>query len=167
MIRILSCLFSIALPLLIAGCSSVDKARDSASSSDSAAPVARDYSLEGPDGPNPQANFSSTPSGLKYRILREGPGRKPTKSSFVTVSYRGWLDNGKEFDSSYNRGEPTSFPLNGVIPGWTEGMQLIGEGGKLELEIPSQLGYGPQGAGADIPPNARLHFIVELHRVKS
>ena len=82
------------------------------------------------------------------------------------MNYRGWLDNGKEFDSSYSRGEPISFPLNGVIPGWTEGMQLVGEGGMIELWIPSKLGYGARGAGRDIPPNATLHFVVELIKVQ-
>ena len=72
------------------------------------------------------------------------------------------MDNGKEFDSSYKRGEPISFPLNRVIPGWTEGMQLVSKGGMIELEIPAKLGYGSRGAGGAIPPNARLHFLVEL-----
>jgi FKBP-type peptidyl-prolyl cis-trans isomerase FkpA len=84
----------------------------------------------------------------------------------VTVNYKGWLDSGKVFDSSYDRGEPISFPLNRVIPGWTEGMQLVGEGGMIELEIPSKLGYGERGAPGAIPPNATLHFIVELIEVK-
>ena len=108
------------------------------------------------------AAYASTPSGLKYKILREGTGSKPSRTSNVTVHYRGWLDDGTEFDSSYKRGEPTSFPLNQVIPGWTEGMQLVGKGGMIELEIPSELGYGARGAGRDVPPNARLHFLVEL-----
>lgn len=129
-------------------------------------PQATNYAQEGPNGPNAETDFQATASGLKYRILREGNGRKPTRSSHVSVSYRGWLDNGAQFDSSYDRNEPTSFPLNGVIPGWTEGMQLIGEGGKIELEVPSNLGYGPNGMPGAIPPNATLHFVVELHRVR-
>ena len=80
----------------------------------------------------------------------------------MTVNYRGWLDDGTEFDSSYKRSEPTSFPLGGVIKGWTEGLQLIGVGGMLELEIPSELGYGANGSGGSVPPDATLHFIVEL-----
>jgi len=110
--------------------------------------------------------FSETNSGLKYRILRKSDGVKPNSSQSVTVHYRGWLDDGTEFDSSYKRREPISFPLNGVIAGWTEGMQLIGEGGMVELWIPSTLGYGERGAGADIPPHATLHFIIELIDVK-
>ena len=84
----------------------------------------------------------------------------------MTVHYKGWLDNGAEFDSSYKRNAPATFPLNRVIPGWTEGVQLVGEGGMIELASPSNLGYGPSGAGADIPPNATLHFVVELIKVK-
>ena len=110
--------------------------------------------------------FTTTESGLKYRILRKTDGKKPTAKNTVKCHYKGWLDNGKEFDSSYTRGEPIEFPLNGVIPGWTEGMQLVGEGGMIELEIPANLGYGARGAGASVPPNATLHFIVELQKVK-
>ena len=110
--------------------------------------------------------FKTTASGLKYRIINHGPGRFPTASDTVQVHYKGWLDNGKEFDSSYKRGEPIEFPLSGVIPGWTEGVQLVAEGGEIELEIPSELGYGARGAGADIPPNSTLHFTVELLEIK-
>ncbi len=106
--------------------------------------------------------FLQTDSGLKYRVLRKSDGRQPKARDTVTVNYRGWLDSGKEFDSSYKRGEPISFPLDGVIPGWTEGMQLIGEGGMIELWIPSRLGYGSEGSPGSVPPNATLHFIVEL-----
>ncbi len=110
--------------------------------------------------------FLETESGLKYRVLRRSDGKKPTADNSVTVNYRGWLDSGKEFDSSYKRGEPISFGLDGVIPGWTEGMQLIGEGGMIELWIPSRLGYGAAGSPGSVPPNATLHFVVELIRVK-
>jgi FKBP-type peptidyl-prolyl cis-trans isomerase FkpA len=110
--------------------------------------------------------FTETKSGLKYRVLRKGGDKLPKASSSVEVNYHGWLDNGKVFDSSYKRGESISFPLNGVIKGWTEGMQLVGEGGMIELVIPSELGYGARGAGGDIPPNATLHFLVELIKVK-
>ena len=116
----------------------------------------------------PTIPFKTTDSGLKYRILREGTGPKPAgPTEVVRVHYRGWLpdttngDEGTEFDSSYARGEPISFPLNGVIPGWTEGMQLVGEGGMIELEVPPELGYGAPGKGT-IPPNATLRFVVEL-----
>ena len=107
-----------------------------------------------------------TKSGLKYRILRRGDGARPTAENKVKVNYHGWLNEGKVFDSSYDRGEPISFPLNRVIKGWTEGMQLVGEGGMIELEIPSDLGYGPRGAPPTIPANATLHFLVELIRVQ-
>lgn len=111
------------------------------------------------------AEFKTTASGLKYKILTPGTGAQPTATSTVTCHYRGWLDNGKEFDSSYG-GEPISFPLNRVIAGWTEGLQLIKEGGKIELEIPSNLGYGKRGAPPVIPADATLHFEVELFKVK-
>jgi FKBP-type peptidyl-prolyl cis-trans isomerase len=85
----------------------------------------------------------------------------------VKVNYHGWLDGGKVFDSSYQRGEAIEFGLNQVIPGWTEGMQLVGQGGMIELLIPSDLGYGPRGTpGGPIPPNATLHFLVELLDVR-
>ncbi|HET6425423.1 MAG TPA: FKBP-type peptidyl-prolyl cis-trans isomerase, partial [Planctomycetaceae bacterium] len=110
-----------------------------------------------PDAPE---EFSETPSGLKYRIRRKSEGRKPTAADSVRVDYKGWLDDGTEFDSSYKRGEPISFPLGGVIRGWTEGMQLVGEGGMVELEIPANLGYGARGIPGVIPPNSTLHFLV-------
>ncbi len=116
----------------------------------------------GPVDADAPQEFSETNSGLKYRVLRKSGGPKPNAANTVTVNYRGWLDDGTEFDSSYKRGQPISFPLNGVIPGWTEGMQLVGQGGMIELEIPSSLGYGAQGAGSAVPPHATLHFIVEL-----
>ena len=106
--------------------------------------------------------FTTTDSGLKYRILRASDGAKPTAKDTVTVHYKGWLDDGTEFDSSYKRDAPATFPLGRVIAGWTEGLQLVGEGGMIELEIPAKLGYGENGAGEVIPPNATLHFQVEL-----
>lgn len=109
--------------------------------------------------------FETTPSGLKYKIVRKGNGRKPEASNEVRVNYKGWLDDGAQFDSSYDRGEPTEFPLNRVIPGWTEGLQLVDEGGEIELEIPSDLGYGPRGSPPKIPPGATLHFKVELLKI--
>lgn len=111
------------------------------------------------------ADFTVTGSGLKYKILRKSDGKRPKLTDKVTVHYKGWLDNGNVFDSSYDRGSPTTFGVQQVIPGWTEGLMLIGEGGMLELEIPSALGYGARGAGRDIPPNATLHFHVELVKV--
>ena len=110
--------------------------------------------------------FTTTDSGLKYRILREGAGVKPTARQSVEVHYHGWLDDGSVFDSSYRRGESISFGLNQVIAGWTEGMQHVGKGGMIELEIPSKLGYGDRGSPPVIPPKAKLHFLVELIDVK-
>jgi len=110
--------------------------------------------------------FTTTESGLKYRILRKGTGDMPSAANAVEVHYKGWLDNGNIFDSSYRRGKTISFGLGQVIPGWTEGMQLVGEGGMIELEIPSKIGYGRRGSPPVIPPNATLHFIVELFDVK-
>ena len=110
--------------------------------------------------------FQTTASGLKYRVLRQGPGGKPKATNTVKVNYHGWLDGGKVFDSSYSRGEPIEFGLNQVIPGWTEGMQLVGKGGMIELEIPGGLGYGPRGFPPVIPPDATLHFLVELLDVR-
>ncbi len=112
------------------------------------------------------ATFLETASGLKYRILRNSEGQKPTASNRVTVHYKGWLDDESIFDSSYRRNETISFGLNQVIKGWTEGMQLVGVGGMIELEIPYELGYGERGSPGAIPPKARLHFLVELFDVK-
>lgn len=119
-----------------------------------------------PAGSSEAGGFQQTASGLKYKILSPGTGKQPTAKSNVVCHYRGWLDGGKEFDSSYSRGEPAEFPLNGVITGWTEGLQLLKEGGKIELEIPSKLGYGPRGIPGVIPGDATLHFEVELIKVK-
>jgi len=105
--------------------------------------------------------FTTTPSGLRYRILRRSDGQMPTAADTVKVNYRGWLDNGKEFDSSYDS-SPATFPLAGVVKGWTEGMQLVGKGGMIELWVPPSLGYGQQGSPGGVPPNATLHFVVEL-----
>ena len=107
-----------------------------------------------------------TESGLLYRIDREGTGAQATKdSSVVEVNYEGKTRDGKVFDSSYERGESISFPLNGVIKGWTEGMKYVKEGGQITLWIPSELAYGERGAGADIGPNEALEFKVELIKV--
>jgi len=116
-----------------------------------------------PDAPE---EFTATRSGLYYRILRKSNGRKPHSYETVVAHYKGWLNGGREFDSSYGRGEPSTFALNQVVPGWTEGLQLIGEGGMIELEIPGKLGYGPAGRPPMIPANATLHFIVELKKIK-
>jgi FKBP-type peptidyl-prolyl cis-trans isomerase FkpA len=108
----------------------------------------------------PGAVVSST--GLVYRALKEGNGASPKASDTVKVHYRGTLPDGKEFDSSYQRGEPIEFPLNRVIPCWTEGVQRMKVGGKAKLTCPPQIAYGANGAGGVIPPNATLLFEVEL-----
>lgn len=106
-----------------------------------------------------------TRSGLQYRVIREGRGRKPKATDLVEVHYRGRLVDGTVFDSSYRRGKPARFPLNGVIPGWTEGVQLMQEGAKFEFVIPARLAYGREGAGDVVPSNATLIFEVELLRI--
>jgi FKBP-type peptidyl-prolyl cis-trans isomerase len=102
------------------------------------------------------------PSGLQYKILKQGAGPKPSASDSVVCNYRGTLIDGKEFDSSYKRGQPATFPVGGVIKGWTEALQLMPVGSKWQLFLPSDLAYGERGAGADIGPNATLIFEVEL-----
>jgi len=103
-----------------------------------------------------------TASGILITMLKEGTGASPKASDTVKVNYRGTLTDGKEFDSSYKRGEPTSFPLNRVIPCWTEGIQTLKVGGKAKLTCPPELAYGSRGAGNVIPPNSTLIFEVEL-----
>lgn len=107
----------------------------------------------------------TTASGLQYVVEKEGTGKSPKADDQVTVHYTGRLLNGKVFDSSVSRGEPATFPLNRVIPGWTEGLQLMKEGGKTVFFIPSDLAYGANGAGPDIPPHSTLIFEVELIKV--
>lgn len=101
-------------------------------------------------------------SGLQYKVINKGTGKSPKATDSVTVNYRGTLINGTEFDSSYKRGQPATFPVNGVIPGWTEALQLMKEGDKWQLFIPANLAYGERGAGANIGPNSTLIFEVEL-----
>ena len=102
------------------------------------------------------------PSGLQYKILKEGTGPKPTATDSVVCNYRGTLINGTEFDSSYKRGQPATFPVTGVIKGWTEALQLMPVGSKWQLFIPSDLAYGERGPAPEIGPNATLIFEVEL-----
>jgi FKBP-type peptidyl-prolyl cis-trans isomerase len=109
----------------------------------------------------------TTASGLQYKVLKEGTGKAPKATDNVKVHYKGTLLDGTEFDSSYKRGEPATFPLNRVIPGWTEGVQLMKEGAKYQFTIPSKLAYGERGTpGGPIPPNATLIFEVELIAVQ-
>ncbi len=110
--------------------------------------------------------ITKTASGLQYEVLQEGTGPKPGPTSTVEVHYEGRLINGKVLDSSYQRKETISFPLNRVIAGWTEGLQLMATGSKYRLYIPSELGYGARGAGGDIPPHSALIFDVELISIR-
>jgi FKBP-type peptidyl-prolyl cis-trans isomerase len=108
----------------------------------------------------------SLPSGLQYKVVRAGTGKTPADTDTVTVHYSGTLLDGTIFDSSYRRGEPATFPVNGIIPGWTEALKLMQEGAKWQLAIPPGLAYGERGAGAAIGPNATLLFDVELISIK-
>lgn len=106
------------------------------------------------------------PSGLQYKEITPGKGKSPKATDNVTTNYRGTLIDGTEFDSSYKRGQPATFPVSGVIPGWTEALQLMKEGGKWQLFVPPNLAYGERGAGREIGPNATLIFEVELISVQ-
>lgn len=108
----------------------------------------------------------TTASGLQYKVMKEGSGPSPKETDTVVTNYRGTLINGTEFDSSYKRNEPVTFPVNGVIKGWTEALQLMKKGAKYQLFVPAGLAYGPRGAGQDIGPNATLIFEVELVDIK-
>ncbi len=108
-----------------------------------------------------------TASGLQYKVIQSGTGKTPTTECSVEAHYEGTLIDGTVFDSSYRRGEPTTFPVSGVIPGWTEALQLMKEGDIFELAIPSNLAYGAQGAGPQIGPNSTLLFKIELVKVQS
>lgn len=114
-----------------------------------------------------KANVKKSPSGLYYEIIEEGEGPHATVSDSVTVHYKGELIDGTVFDSSYSRGEPNTFPLSGVVPGFAEGVQLLGKGGKARIYIPSNLGYGDEpNPGSPIPPGATLVFDIELLDIK-
>ena len=117
------------------------------------------------DAKDPYADFKVTKSGLKYKVIKAGTGKSPKATDEVTVHYTGKLLNGQVFDSSVSRGEPATFPLNRVIPGWTEGLQLMKEGGKTIFYIPSALAYGAAGAPPVIGPDEDLIFEVELIKV--
>lgn len=112
-----------------------------------------------------KAGVKTTASGLQYEVINSGGGATPKLTDQVTTHYRGTLINGKQFDSSYDRGEPATFPVNGVIKGWTEALQMMKEGDKWRLYIPYNLAYGERGAGQDIPPYSTLIFDIELLKV--
>ncbi len=109
-----------------------------------------------------KGDVKTLPSGLQYKVIKAGTGKKPRLTDTVTTHYRGTLIDGTEFDSSYRRGQPASFPVGGVIPGWTEALQLMEEGAKWQLFIPPNLAYGERGMGGVIGPNATLIFEIEL-----
>jgi FKBP-type peptidyl-prolyl cis-trans isomerase len=109
---------------------------------------------------------TTLPSGMQYKVLKAGDGKKPASTDTVECHYKGTLINGTEFDSSYKRGQPATFPVNGVIRGWQEALPLMAVGSKWQLFIPSDLAYGPRGAGGDIGPNETLIFEVELLGIK-
>ncbi len=111
-------------------------------------------------------NIKTTESGLQYKVIKEGTGKTPSAADNVQVHYAGRLLDGTEFDSSYKRKQPSEFPVAGVIKGWVEALQMMKEGSKWEVFIPPELGYGEQGAGGIIPPNAGLIFDVELLKIK-
>ena len=114
-----------------------------------------------------KAGVITLPSGLQYKILKEGTGPKPKATDSVVCDYRGTLIDGTEFDSSYKRGQPATFPVNGVIKGWTEALQLMSVGSQWQLVVPPDLAYGLRGQGSDIGPNSTLIFDVDLHSIQS
>lgn len=128
-------------------------------------PAAKDATATSAAETKETGAVQTTASGLKYEVLTEGDGPKPSATDSVTVHYKGTLTDGTVFDSSYDRGQPATFPLNRVIKGWTEGLQLMPTGSKYRLTIPPELGYGAAGAGGKIPPNATLVFEVELLKI--
>ena len=167
-------ILSIAMAaLLMAGMASCN---NNQSSSESTEEAAADYGQQIKDNKTLGREFMEenakndsvvqTKSGLQYMVLKEGTGAKPGPTDTVTVHYTGKLLDGTVFDSSVERGEPAKFPLDKVIPGWTEGLQLMSEGSKYRLFIPSELAYGSKGAGDQILPNSTLIFDVELIKVE-
>lgn len=113
-----------------------------------------------------KADVKITKSGLQYKVIKAGKGKSPKPTDTVTVNYRGTLINGQEFDSSYKRGKPATFPVKGVIKGWQEALTMMKPGAKWHVAIPSELAYGPRGAGPTILPNSALIFEIELLEVK-
>ncbi len=121
--------------------------------------------IPAPAGKPEDSQLTTAPSGFKYRVLRAGTGKSPQATDQVEVHYRGNLVDGKEFDSSYKRGNSTTFRVNQVIKGWTQALQMMKEGGRWQIVVPPHLGYGAMGAGNIIPPNATLIFEIELIKV--
>lgn len=148
---------TLAAALLAVGC------KESAEKPTDTAPVTNGAPAAPAAAATPTNAMTTTPSGLKYQVLKRGTGTvSPKSTDTVNVHYHGTLLNGTVFDSSVERGQPISFPLNGVIPGWTEGVQLMKVGDKFKFEIPPNLAYGPASPSPKIPPNSTLVFEVEL-----
>lgn len=141
----------------------IQAAISSVNESKSAGLIAEGKKFLAENGKRP--GVKTTTSGLEYEILKEGTGPKPILTDSVLVHYKGTLLNGKQFDSSYDRGEPITLTLNGVIKAWTEGLQLMPQGSKYKFYVPYNLGYGARGAGQDIPPYSTLIFEIELLKV--
>ena len=118
-------------------------------------------SPHGPIDDDAPTEFTTTDSGLQYRVLRKSEGKRPGSADSVKAHYIGTLDDGTVFDTTYNRGQPGIFKLNEVIPGWTEGLRLVGEGGMIELRVPPVLAYGSKGRRPKVPPAATLNFKIE------
>src|ERR1043166_7745619 len=147
---------TLAAALLFFGCSK--ESTQTSADKNASAPGA-----SAPGTSSQKNEMKTTPSGLKYQVLKQGTGTvSPKATDTVNVHYHGTLLNGTVFDSSVERGQPISFPLNGVIPGWTEGLQLMKVGDKFKFEIPPNLAYGPNSPSPKIPPNSTLVFEVEL-----
>jgi FKBP-type peptidyl-prolyl cis-trans isomerase len=154
--------FSLALAagLCLAGC---EQAPQSGGSSTPAAPPSNPPSASASTATNQSSAMTTTSTGLKYQVLKHGTGTvSPKATDTVKVHYHGTLLDGTVFDSSVERGQPISFPLNRVIPGWTEGLQLMKVGDKFKFVIPPELAYGPSSPSPKIPPNSTLVFEVEL-----
>jgi len=138
-----------------------NRAKEQASAAQKAAAEGTAFLAENAKKPG----VTTTKSGLQYKVVKPGTGRFPGPNDTVTVQYRGTLVNGQQFDSSYDRGEPATFPVGGVIAGWTEALQLMKEGAQYQLVIPPNLAYGDRGAGGVVPPGATLIFDVELVKI--
>lgn len=149
---------TIAALLLLTACS--DK-----SDTDSPTIIAMDESQK--EASSVQTNIITTDSGLQYEVLKNAEGASPTATSTVTVHYAGTLTDGTEFDSSYSRGQPATFPLTNLIQGWQEGLQLMTVGSQYKFYVPSNLAYGERGAGANIGPNEDLIFIIDLLEINA